>query len=294
MTPTKWESCLLLPTLPDSSRAYQYCCLHADYTMENALTLTFNNQTVRAFHPDSEEVWFVVRDVATAIGLQGHSAVNVLLRHVNEDEKQQVRLRDTTGTRSQDTWVAKEGGVYCAVIRSNVPGAEPFRRWVCYEVIPSIRRQGKYELQQRVEHQQQQIEDLQTTLSRVRPLTGVKPNETLVLLSTRVMELYPQLTPVWKAVVQDGYIVDGARVKHPSEKKLTCRMRSISSFISARLQKDHKPLPEIYRVTRRNYYTRRFMEETGDSYVRSYVSIYPFHTWDVKLNWLGLNLKWLD
>lgn len=37
-----------------------------------------------------------------------------------------------------------EFGLYEVILRSNSPKAKPFRRWVCSEVIPSIRKHGAY------------------------------------------------------------------------------------------------------------------------------------------------------
>lgn len=40
--------------------------------------------------------------------------------------------------------VISESGLYSAVLRSRVPQAKEFKRWVTREVLPSIRRHGTY------------------------------------------------------------------------------------------------------------------------------------------------------
>jgi prophage antirepressor-like protein len=48
----------------------------------------------------------------------------------------------TNGVRNM--LVLKEGGFYRAVLRSRKPLAKPFKRWVCEQVLPTIRRNGSY------------------------------------------------------------------------------------------------------------------------------------------------------
>lgn len=48
----------------------------------------------------------------------------------------------TNGVRNM--LVLKEGGFYRAVLRSRKALAKPFKRWVCEQVLPTIRRTGSY------------------------------------------------------------------------------------------------------------------------------------------------------
>lgn len=42
--------------------------------------------------------------------------------------------------------VINESGLYSVILRSDKPEAKAFKRWVTHEVLPSIRRTGRYEL----------------------------------------------------------------------------------------------------------------------------------------------------
>lgn len=46
--------------------------------------------------------------------------------------------------RWADSWLFTETAVYEALLKSKAPQSEPFRKWVTEEVLPSIRKTGKY------------------------------------------------------------------------------------------------------------------------------------------------------
>lgn len=41
-------------------------------------------------------------------------------------------------------WFVNEPGLYLLLLRSDKPEAKPFKRWVVHEVLPEIRKYGKY------------------------------------------------------------------------------------------------------------------------------------------------------
>lgn len=41
-----------------------------------------------------------------------------------------------------------ESEAYTMLLRSNAPQTEPFRRWVTEEVLPTIRKTGKYDAEE--------------------------------------------------------------------------------------------------------------------------------------------------
>ena len=45
---------------------------------------------------------------------------------------------------SQEMIVINESGLYSLVLRSKLPSAKKFRRWIASEVLPTIRRTGGY------------------------------------------------------------------------------------------------------------------------------------------------------
>lgn len=87
------------------------------------------------------EPWFVGKDVAKALGYSNpHDA---LAKHVREDEKQPLAIRDPLG-KLRDTIIINESGFYSLVFASKLPTAQEFRYWVTSEVLPDIRKHGMY------------------------------------------------------------------------------------------------------------------------------------------------------
>jgi len=83
--------------------------------------------------------WFVLADLCRALGIA--NAANVAARLSGEDRG--VHRADTPGGL-QNLTVVSESGMYEVVIRSDKPEAVRFRRWITGEVLPAIRRTGRY------------------------------------------------------------------------------------------------------------------------------------------------------
>lgn len=92
------------------------------------------------------EPWFVGKDVADILGYQnGSRDVN---RHVDEDDRQ--NYQNGTFESNRGLTIINESGLYSLILSSKMPKAKEFKRWVTSEVIPAIRKTGKYEVTQAV------------------------------------------------------------------------------------------------------------------------------------------------
>ena len=86
------------------------------------------------------ETWFVGRDAAEILGYTNpHKAV---VDHVDEDDRFLERIVTQKGVRK--AVVINEIGIYSLILSSSLPAAKDFKRWLCGEVIPSLRRNGAY------------------------------------------------------------------------------------------------------------------------------------------------------
>jgi prophage antirepressor-like protein len=86
------------------------------------------------------QVWFVAKDVCDVLEIvNSRDAVSSL----TDKMKRVVGIDDTIGRHQQMT-VVNEAGVYKIAFRSNKPEAERFTDWVASEVIPQIRKTGRY------------------------------------------------------------------------------------------------------------------------------------------------------
>ena len=89
--------------------------------------------------------YFVANDIARALGYT--TPKDAVTRHC----KGALKQRYLTEGGEQEVKIIPEGDVYRLIIRSKLPTAEKFEKWVFDEVLPSIRKQGSYAVQERQE-----------------------------------------------------------------------------------------------------------------------------------------------
>ena len=94
---------------------------------------------VRAIEIEGEG-WLVGKDIANALGYKNSS--KALKDHVDEEDKGVTKC-DTLGGK-QNLVVINESGFYSLILRSDMPKAKQFKRWVTSEVLPQIRKTGGY------------------------------------------------------------------------------------------------------------------------------------------------------
>ncbi len=114
--------------------------------MTSLQQFVFNSQSVRVISIDGEP-WFVAQDVCRILDLDN---VSKALSRLDEDEVT-VLDRESILTLSDDPNVVRlsaisESGLYSLSLGSRKPQAKPFKRWVTHEVLPAIRKTGKYEI----------------------------------------------------------------------------------------------------------------------------------------------------
>lgn len=86
--------------------------------------------------------WFVGRDVADALGYADTD--QAVRKHVDIEDKL-TRQFDGSGQKREMT-IINESGLYSLILSSKLPSAKRFKRWVTSEVLPAIRKTGKYEV----------------------------------------------------------------------------------------------------------------------------------------------------
>lgn len=109
---------------------------------EAVTAYSFGEQAVRVLGT-TEEPLFVAKDVCAALGIVNYKDA---CRTLDEDEKG-VGLTDTPGGR-QEMLCVTEPGLYHLIGKSRKADARDFRRWVHHEVLPSIRKTGRYAMGQ--------------------------------------------------------------------------------------------------------------------------------------------------
>lgn len=101
-------------------------------------TFTFVNKPLRAYR-DGDTFWFVANDVCDILEIENSRQ---FIEQLDPDEKGVSKLATRGGPQTMN--LLSESGLYLATIRSNKPVARKFTRWVTKEVLPGIRRTGRY------------------------------------------------------------------------------------------------------------------------------------------------------
>lgn len=93
--------------------------------------------------PIGGEPWFVAADACALLGFRDASNA---VRSLQEDEKGYSNVSTPSG--DQRMLIVNESGMYALIFRSKNPQAQAFRKWVTSDLLPTIRRTGRYEAHQ--------------------------------------------------------------------------------------------------------------------------------------------------
>lgn len=120
--------------------------------MENAVQIFENGEfgKVRTVVINNEP-YFVGNDIAEALGYS--NIRNAVPKHVDDEDKLCTQIEYAGQTR--EVTVINESGLYSLILSSKLPTAKKFKHWATSEVLPSIRKTGKYA----VPHDSYMIED---------------------------------------------------------------------------------------------------------------------------------------
>ncbi|HEJ4235946.1 Bro-N domain-containing protein [Pseudomonas aeruginosa] len=99
----------------------------------------FDSREVRTMLID-DQPWFVAADVSCALE---YRIAGDMTRNLDDDEKDTQIVRTPGG--DQEMLIINESGLYSAILRSRKAEAKRFKKWVTAEVLPAIRKHGRYE-----------------------------------------------------------------------------------------------------------------------------------------------------
>lgn len=89
----------------------------------------------------NDEPYFVGKDVAEILGYS--NTPKAIRDHVDMEDKRSERIVHPLGG-AQDSVIINESGLYSLILKSKLPSAKKFKRWVTSEVLPTIRKNGAY------------------------------------------------------------------------------------------------------------------------------------------------------
>jgi prophage antirepressor-like protein len=142
--------------------------------MSTLIPFTFGTDEVRVI-TERGEPWFVARDVAKVLGYA--DTAKAVKAHCKSHRMVGVGVSPTLDPQ---TTLIPERDVYRLVMRSKLPAAERFEDWVVGDVLPSIRKTGRYGsapvdpavLRRDVKRLQRECDDLIQALGASQSETG--------------------------------------------------------------------------------------------------------------------------
>lgn len=170
------------------------------------------------------EPWWVLRDVCEALGIKNSKNVSARL---DDDQKGVHKTDPLYPGGSQEVTIINESGLYEVIIRSNKPEAKAFRKWITSEVLPEIRKTGKYEMER--------------TTVPVKTITLAKAAEQTGVSQYRIVELIREcfLKENW-----DYYIKGSDYVLTERGYNLICQEYKIIGIpIDSQITTYYEPLP---------------------------------------------------
>lgn len=113
-----------------------------DMNCSQITPFAFGDNLVRVHRDENGNPWFVAKDVARALNYQWKGIASI--RHVPEEWRGVTSVQTPSG--EQEMLTLSEPGLYFFLGRSDKPGALPFQKWLAGEVLPTLRKTGRYEM----------------------------------------------------------------------------------------------------------------------------------------------------
>jgi prophage antirepressor-like protein len=109
--------------------------------------IKFETEKISIIIDNDDMVWFNASETATALGYIYPS--EVIKKHIEKADKIQLKdiNTDLDVRKHPHSIYLNESGLYSLLMRSKLPKAKKFKRWITSQVIPSIRKFGYYKLQ---------------------------------------------------------------------------------------------------------------------------------------------------
>lgn len=134
------------------------------------------------------EPYFAGKDVATILGYSNPR--DAISKHVDDEDKGVAKC-DTLGGRQEILFI-NESGLYSLILRSQLPAAKRFKRWVTSEVLPAIRRHGMYATEELIANPDLAIAAFQALKAEREKRIALE--EAVAVQAQQIAELKPKAT----------------------------------------------------------------------------------------------------
>ncbi len=191
--------------------------------MNNLQAFNFEEQEVRTLTVNNEP-YFVGKDIAEILGYS--NASKAVMNHVDlEDKKFEMIAHSQNGNVSETkTAIINESGLYSLILKSKLPTARKFKRWVTSEVLPTIRKHGVYATENTLE---QMLNDPDTAIKLLETIKVER--EQRLIAEQRVNELQPKAT-YYDLILQNKTLLSVTQIAKDYGMSATALNKMLSDF----------------------------------------------------------------
>ena len=150
------------------------------------IPFTFESSTITVHIDESGAPWWVLKDLCAALSLSNPSKAASRLK-----PGETSTLTQSYSGGSTQLLLVNESGLYRLIMRSDKPDAERFQQWVFSEVLPAIRKTGRYEVPQA------------STAAPALPPPSQREQLESIELGAQLLEMFGGMTDRDKLLFQD-------------------------------------------------------------------------------------------
>ena len=125
-------------------------CIYIRYSMSIIEKVLHYEENKISVIKCRDDIWFRGKDIAKALGYE--KTRSTILKHVDDDDKsilEDIRRGPQIGALFKNeqggSIFINESGLYSLIFGSRLESAKNFKRWVTKDVLPSIRKTGRYD-----------------------------------------------------------------------------------------------------------------------------------------------------
>lgn len=130
--------------------------------------LSYNDNKIIIVIDNNNIPWFSASDVAKILGyIERDKAIRTHTKEIDRQKFKKLKkfMKDIPLNMQPHAIFINESGLYSLMLSSKMPKAEKFRNWVTSEVLPSIRKTGSYEIEEKYKNQ---LNELNNKLKEVK------------------------------------------------------------------------------------------------------------------------------
>lgn len=111
------------------------------------------------------EPWAYGKDIAVALGYKNPQ--DAIRSHIDDEDRTVSESLTVNGTAPV---LINESGLYSLILSSKLPKAKAFKRWITSEVLPALRKTGRYSIEDESDPPSQIYDTKRTSVGEVASL----------------------------------------------------------------------------------------------------------------------------